>query len=95
MGRSPEAPAREFFYRVAEPRHLMEIALQAEHRALDFFNWVGRTCDDAEACVLAREMAGEELQHVYWVQNALDYHCTSHADWERLFERGPDSVPRP
>ena len=71
---SPEAPAREFFYRVASPRHLLEIALQAELNALAFFQHVGLTSDHPEVCALARQMAEEEKEHVVWVRNALEYH---------------------
>ena len=70
----PEAPAREFFYRIATPRHLLEVALQAELNAFAFFQHVGVASDDVEVCVLARQMAEEEKQHVLWVRNALEYH---------------------
>lgn len=75
---SPEAPAREFFYRVATPRHLLEIALQAEMNAFAFFQHVGLTSDSVEVCRLARQMAEEEHEHAVWVRNALEYH-PSHA----------------
>lgn len=71
---SPEAPAREFFYRVAGPRHLLEVALQGELNAFAFFQHVAVTSDNAEVCALARQMAEEEKQHVLWVRNALEYH---------------------
>jgi hypothetical protein len=71
---SPEAPAREFFYRVATPRHLLEIALKAEINALAFFHNVSLTSDNVEVCALARQMAEEEKEHVVWVRNALEYH---------------------
>ena len=71
---SPEAPAREFFYRVATPRHLLEVALQAEMNAFAFFQHVGLTSDSVEVCALAQQMAAEEKEHVVWVRNALEYH---------------------
>ena len=71
---SPEAPARDFFYRVATPRHLLEVALQAELNALAFFQNVAITSDSVEVCKLARQMGDEERQHVLWVRNALEYH---------------------
>lgn len=85
---APEAAAREVLYRVTNPRHLLEIALQAEHRAVSFFEWVKHSAVDATVRSLATEMAAEEVQHVTWVQNALDYHPSSHVDWERLIARG-------
>jgi rubrerythrin len=81
---SPEAPARELFYRVAEPRHLLEIALQAECDALAFFEWAGRTSDDAAVRGLAREMAADEEEHVRWMAGALEYRPARHVDWERI-----------
>jgi rubrerythrin len=72
---SPEAPARELFYRVASPRDLLEIALQAEVNALAFFHNVALTGDNPEVCKLARQMAEEEKQHVVWVRNAREYHA--------------------
>ena len=73
-GRSPEAPARDLFFRVASPRHLLEVALQAEMNAFAFFQHVGITSDSVEVCALARQMAAEEMEHVAWVRNALEYH---------------------
>jgi rubrerythrin len=86
---SPEAPARELFYRVAEPRHLLEIALEGERNALGFFQRVERTASDAGIRAAAHEMAREEELHVLWVRNALEYHlATKVDDWEKLIEAG-------
>jgi rubrerythrin len=74
---SPEAPAREFFYRVANARQLLEVALHAEMCAFDFFEWAARTTSDAQVRALAREMAGEERQHIGWVRHALEYRHAS------------------
>ena len=70
---SPEAPARELFHRVAHPRHLLQIALQAEINAAAFFEHIGLTHDSREVCELARHMAAEEREHALWVRNALEY----------------------
>ena len=86
---SPEAPARELFYRVAEPRHLLEIALQGERNALEFFQGIERTTPDAKVRSAAHEMALEEEAHVLWVRNALEYHvATRSTDWEQLIAAG-------
>ena len=71
---SPEAPAREFFYRVAHPHHLLQVALQAEMSAAAFFEHIAFASDSPEVCALARQMAAEEREHVTWVRNALEYH---------------------
>ena len=85
---SPEAAARELFYRVAEPRHLLEIALQAERDALAWFDWAARTAPEDKVRVAAHEMAQEEKRHVLWVKNALDYNVATRVDWERLLAEG-------
>ena len=74
---SPETPAREHFYRVTQPRQLLEIAFHAECNALAFFDWVGCTTSDDTVRTLAREMAAEEEQHVQWVRNALEYNLAT------------------
>jgi len=84
----PEAVAREAFYRIATPRQLLEIALHAECNALAFFEWVVRSAGSEPVRALAREMASEEMQHVRWVQQALEYGPSSHLDWEKLLARG-------
>ncbi|MGZ5102851.1 MAG: hypothetical protein ACXWHB_01025 [Usitatibacter sp.] len=76
---SPEAPAREFFYRVANKRQLLEIALRSECNALGFFEWVSHTTPDATVRALARDMAAEEMEHVTWVRNALEYDVPKNA----------------
>lgn len=85
---APEAPAREVFYRVANARQLLEVALGAECAALAFFEKVTRTSPHAEVRALAREMAAEEAQHVRWVRNALEYHPGGRPDWDRLLGNG-------
>ena len=79
---SPEAPARELFYRVAQPRHLLEIALQAECNALSYFEWVARDTTDPSVRALAEELAGEEREHVRWATQALEYHPSGRINWE-------------
>lgn len=86
---SPEAPAHEFFYRVAHPRHLLELALQGERHALAFFEWTERTSEDPAVRALAREMAGEEKRHVDWVCQALEYRASPCAvDSDQTREHG-------
>jgi rubrerythrin len=81
----PETGARELFLRAAQPRHILEIALEAEMRARDFFAWVARTSSSHAVRELAAIMAAEEAEHVAWVTQAMEYH-PDHRDWESLFE---------
>jgi len=84
---SPESPARELFYRIAEPRHLLQVALAAECRAAAFFEWVARTSPTAEVREHAQEIAAEEAMHVRWMRDALEYHPSWRVDWENLLGR--------
>ena len=88
---SPEAPARELFYRVAQPRHLLQIALAAECRAAAYFDYVARTTPSEEVRAQARELAEEEALHVRWMRDAAEYHPSWRVDWERLL--GPQAHP--
>jgi rubrerythrin len=87
-GDSPEAPAREMLYRIAQPRHLLEIALAAEWRAHEFFVGIARTSPSTAVRELAAVMAAEETEHVQWVRKALEYHVATGASWEQLFDAG-------
>jgi rubrerythrin len=81
---SPEAPARELFYRIAQPCDLLEIALEGELRAREFFVTVVRTSRSHAVRELAAIMAAEESEHVRWVLQAIEYHS-----------RPPDPVALP
>ena len=76
-GDSPEAPARAMLYRIAQPRHLLEIALAAEWRAREFFVGIARTSANLAVRELAAVMAAEETEHVQWVREALEYHVAT------------------
>jgi len=85
---SPEAPARELVYRVATPRHLLEIALKGECRAREFFVWIARTAPARAVRELAAVMAAEEMEHIAWVRQALECHGATAADWDALLAEG-------
>ena len=72
----PETGARELFFRAAQPRHILEIALGAELRARDFFVQVARTSPSQAVRELAAIMAAEEAEHVAWVRQAIEYSPT-------------------
>jgi rubrerythrin len=69
----PETGARELFFRAAKPIHILEMALEAELRARDFFVEVARSSPVRAVCELAAIMAAEEAQHVGWVRQAIEY----------------------
>ncbi len=87
-GASPEAAAREALYRIASPRDLLEIALNAECRARDFFVWIAATAPSMPVRQLASAMALEEAEHVGWVSQALEYRTAGTADWDALLKMG-------
>ena len=87
-GDSPEAPAREMVYRIAQPRHLLEIALAAEWRAREFFVGIARTSSSVAVREIASVMAAEETEHVQWVRKALEYHVATGANWEQIVDSG-------
>jgi rubrerythrin len=84
---SPEAPARELFYRVTNPRQLLEVALAGEIAARRFFRWVTRTSRDPAVRAAARSLAHEEAAHVRWVMDALQYRDPT-TDWEQMMAQG-------
>lgn len=87
-GASPEAAAREALYRIANPRQLLEIALAAECHARDFFLYIAATASSMQVRQLANDLALEELEHVSWVRQALEYRTTGEADWDSLLKSG-------
>ena len=80
---APEAAARELFYRIANERQLLEVALHAERQAQRFFDWVALSTPDKHVRSLALEMADEEAQHVRWVEQAIEYRPSTPLDWNR------------
>jgi rubrerythrin len=54
------------------PHGALAIALQAERRALAFFEGVFATCHDPALRALAREMAAEEQEHVALIERMLE-----------------------
>jgi rubrerythrin len=61
---APETVARELVFRLMTPRNALAIALQAERRALAFFDHTAWSTSDPGVRSLAREMAADEREHV-------------------------------
>jgi rubrerythrin len=86
-GRSPEAPPHELLRRVAGPRQLLEIALQAERAALAFFGWVEVSAPDEQVRAAAHSMVRDEELHVVCLRNAIEYHLGARAaDGDELMD---------
>jgi rubrerythrin len=69
---APETAARELVFRLMTPRMALAVALDAELRALAFFEGVFMTCDDPALRALAREMAADEQEHAALLARILE-----------------------
>jgi rubrerythrin len=69
---APESPAHDLVMQLLTPHAALAIALQAEQRALAFFEGVFTTCHDPALRALAREMAAEEQEHAGLIERLLE-----------------------
>ena len=82
---APETTAHDLVFRLLNPHQALEIALEAERRAMRFFTEVKETATDPALRALAQEMAAEEDGHIAMVQLALERAPTGQVEWARLF----------
>lgn len=82
---APETVARELVYRLLTPRAALEIALDAERRAMKFFQDVKARADDPALRALAQEMAMEEQGHVAMVEQLIARTPEARVDWSTVF----------
>ena len=68
---APETAAHDLVMQLLTPHAALAIALQAEQRALAFFEGVFATCHDPALRALARELAAEEQEHVALIERML------------------------
>jgi rubrerythrin len=87
-----DAPAErvdhQFVFHLMTPHDALTIALGAEKRAQALYEQAIETSDDPEVKRLARELAGEELEHIAWLEDGLKQvprPLVSEADFEQLF----------
>lgn len=71
LDESPEAPPFDAAHYLMTPRQALELALQSEERARDFFDYIMRSSTVPEVQQLAAELAAEEREHVTIVARAL------------------------
>jgi rubrerythrin len=86
------APAEQvdhrFVFHLMTPHDALTIALGAEKRAQSLYEQAVAASDDPEVKRLARELAGEELEHIAWLEDGLKRvprPLVSEADYEALF----------
>ena len=82
---APETVARGLVYRLLTPRAALDIALDAERRAQQFFAGVRATADDPALRALAQEMAAEEQEHIAMVERAMARTPDVRVDWGTVF----------
>lgn len=78
----------DFIFHLMTPHDALKIALNAEKRAQALYEQAVASSEDAEVKRLARELAGEELEHIAWLEDALrkaPRPLVSEADFEQLF----------
>lgn len=75
-GESPEGGDAADAHYLMEAWHAIELAMQGEKRAVAFFHHVAETAADAEVVKMALELAGEEEEHVYLLEQ-----------WQKRFPR--------
>lgn len=87
-----DAPAEQvdhrFVFHLMTPHDALKIALGAERRAQALYEQAIAASDDAEVKRLAQELAGEEMEHIAWLEDALGKAprpLTTEADYEALF----------
>ena len=70
-----DAPAEQvdhhFVFHVMTPHDALTIALGAEKRAQALYEQAISVSDDPEVKRLAQELAGEELEHIAWLEDGL------------------------
>lgn len=80
---APEAPPLEEAHYLMQPWHALQIALQAEQKAQDFFAWLAQSCDDGELRRAALELQAEEKEHIALLQSWLRRVPEPAPDWDQ------------
>jgi len=81
-GEGPETAAPGDLHYRMQPYHALQIALACEKRANKFFTDVAGSTTDARVRKAAREMAGEEAEHVHLIEEWLRRTPPPDKDWE-------------
>jgi len=68
---SPESAPHDSAHYLMTPVQALEVALENERRAAEFYDRVARTSEDQAVRKLAEEFAAEERQHIGYVEDAL------------------------
>jgi rubrerythrin len=79
---SPESAAYDSASYLMTPYQALEIALENEKRAAEFFETVAKASRDPSVRELAEEMAAEERKHVEYVRRAMAGQAPPEPDWD-------------
>ena len=83
--RAPETAAHDLVLNLLTPYSALNVALEAEKRALAFFESARTQAADPKLAALATEMAAEEGVHIAWVQSAIRRTPDPLIDWAAIF----------
>jgi rubrerythrin len=90
---APETVAHEFIFRLMTPHDALRIALEAEHRARDWFEQIFAASSDPDVKMLAASMLQEENRHIAWVERALAADPDPNPDWSQIFAHRRVTLP--
>ena len=82
---SPERAPHDRVLNLLTPYSALQIALQAEERAAQFFEAARRQASDSSVEAMAAEMAAEEGVHIAWVKSAIRRTPNPVIDWNAVF----------
>ena len=82
---APETAVHNLVLNLLTPYSALKVALEAEKRALAFFETARTQASDPKLAALAAEMAAEEGVHVAWVQSAIRRTPDPVVDWASVF----------
>lgn len=82
---APETAAHDLVLKLITPHDALLIALEAEQRALAFFEAARAQASDPALAAMATELAAEEGVHVAWVKSALRRTPDPVVDLETVF----------
>jgi rubrerythrin len=82
---SPERAPHDLVLNLLTPYSALQIALQAEERAAQFFEAARRQATDPAVAAMAAEMAAEEGVHIAWVKSAIRRTSNPVIDWNAVF----------
>lgn len=81
-GESPEGGSMSDAHYLMQPWHAIELAMQGEKRAVAFYRHVAETATDEKVLKMARELLGEEQEHVVLLQKWQERFPQPGKDWD-------------